>query len=174
MPATKSKAPTYTTPSKPYDQMTAEELAEATKQFDQEMIIDAARALNAKERKRWQHLKRKRGGQQKGEGCDRVLVTIERGLLREADKLAKKLNTSRAALVSRGLQSVLACEGITVRAENIAEVDKNAVSIKLTSARVKPDMFRKSSRTAGAKVSGTRKRSGRVGSGRRAAPRKGH
>src|SRR5207253_2040215 len=45
-------------PSKPYWEMTTEELREATKEFDQEFIIDTFRELTPEERKHWEHVQR--------------------------------------------------------------------------------------------------------------------
>ena len=98
---------------KPYENMTAAELAEATKEFDRSMVINEFKPLTPEGKKIWERLKRKRGGQQIGEGCQKVLVTVERGLLRQADALAKRLKKSRAALVSDGLRAVLAANGAT-------------------------------------------------------------
>lgn len=40
-----------------------------------------------------------------------MAVSIEKGLLEESDRLAKKMGLTRAALVARGLRAVLAAEG---------------------------------------------------------------
>jgi len=48
------------TPSKKkYWEMTTQELAEATKEFDQEFIADTFRPLNEEQRERWERMKRK-------------------------------------------------------------------------------------------------------------------
>jgi len=44
--------------SKPYWEMTAEELAEATKQFDAPFVVDKSRPLTPSERKRWRSVKK--------------------------------------------------------------------------------------------------------------------
>ena len=46
-----------------------------------------------------------------GQGAHRVLVTIERGLLLRSDAFARKQGLSRAALIARGLEAVLAGAG---------------------------------------------------------------
>jgi metal-responsive CopG/Arc/MetJ family transcriptional regulator len=46
--------------------------------------------------------------------CNKVIsVSIEKGLLKQSDGLARRLGISRARLVARGLRAVLAAEGIT-------------------------------------------------------------
>ena len=95
-------------PAKPYWEMNTAELREATKEFDKPFIIDTFRAMTPTERKRWERIKRKPGRPRVGQGVAVVSLSIERGLLGRADKLAKKLKVSRAKLVSAGLQRVLA------------------------------------------------------------------
>lgn len=93
---------------KPYSSMTTEELAAVTKQFDRSMVIDEARPLTRSERAEWNSLKRAKPGRPRvGEGVQVVSVSIEKRLLRSADRLAKKLNVSRASLISAGLREVL-------------------------------------------------------------------
>jgi hypothetical protein len=53
-------------PRKPYWEMTAEELAEATAEFDQEFIVDTFRPLTPREKALWQRIKRKRSKQSDG------------------------------------------------------------------------------------------------------------
>ena len=117
MARTKQARAKTSSASKPYDQMTAVELARATKKFERGGLLEKARPLTATQRERWKRAKSKMGRPPVGEGSARVLVTVERGLLRETDKLAKKLNTSRAAIVSRGLRAVLENEGVSLAAE---------------------------------------------------------
>lgn len=94
--------------AKPYNQMNADELQEATRQFDREFVMDEARPLTTAERAKWERMKRKPGRPRVGEGVEVVSLSIERGLLGRTDKLAKKLKVSRAKLVAAGLQRVLA------------------------------------------------------------------
>jgi hypothetical protein len=95
---------------KRYDEMTTEELAEATKEFDEPFVIDKFRPLTPEERKLWNRAKRKGGRPRVGQGVKVISLSVEKGLLAKADRLAKKLNISRAQLISRGLQKVLADE----------------------------------------------------------------
>jgi len=96
---------------KAYTQMTAEELAAATAEFDREVLEDNSRPLTPADRKRWERAKRKRGRPRKGAGVKVGSVSVEEGLLDQSDALARKLGVSRAALVARGLRAVLAASG---------------------------------------------------------------
>ncbi len=96
------------TPTKPYWEMNTAELAEATKEFDTPSPPGRWRPMTPAERARWERAKRKPGRPKVGQGVEVVSLSIERGLLTRADKLAKKLKVSRAKLVSEGLQRVLA------------------------------------------------------------------
>jgi hypothetical protein len=94
--------------AKPYWEMTTEELARATAEFDEELVIDKCGPLSPEDQKRWQRMKRKMGRPKKGAGVKVISVSVERNLLGRADRLAKKLRTTRAALIARGLEKVLA------------------------------------------------------------------
>lgn len=91
-----------------YQQMSAEELAAATAEFDQEMVISRSRALTSDERRAWQEARRKPGRPRRGAGVKVISVSVERGLLSKSDALALRLGISRAALIERGLRLVLA------------------------------------------------------------------
>jgi hypothetical protein len=91
--------------------MTTRELAEATKEFDEEFVIDKCKPLSRKMRERWEHAKRKVGRPRQGRGVRVISVSVERGLLARSDALAKKMGVSRAALISRGLKAVLSENG---------------------------------------------------------------
>ena len=94
--------------SKPIWEMNTRELAAATKEFDQEFIAESFRQPTAKEREQLTRAKAKVGRPKIGEGSERVLVTIERKLLRDADALAKAKKTTRSRLVAEGLRIMLA------------------------------------------------------------------
>ncbi len=95
---------------KPYWEMTATELAEATKQFDKPFVIDQSRPLTTEEQKQWERIKRKRGRPKTGEGCKRVSVSLEQGLLKRATALARKRHISRSKLLAQVLEEALAQE----------------------------------------------------------------
>lgn len=95
-------------PSKPWTKMTAEELAEATKDLEN-LRFEDTRPLNAEERALWNRMKRASGRPRKaaGEKAARVLVTVAPDLLKEADAYAKKEGITRSQLVAQGLMSVI-------------------------------------------------------------------
>ncbi|MFZ1934796.1 MAG: hypothetical protein WCB27_22855 [Thermoguttaceae bacterium] len=93
--------------SKPLTRMNARELAAATARFDKEFVIDESRELTPKEREQWRRAKRKRGRPRQGQGAQIISVSIEKGLLKQADLLAKRLHTQRTKLIARGLEAIL-------------------------------------------------------------------
>ncbi len=93
--------------TKPYGDMNLKELSEATKEFDEEFVIDRSRPLSKRERAVWNRAKGKGGRPRVGAGAEAVSVTIERTLLRDADRLALQLGLSRSQLIARGLRRLL-------------------------------------------------------------------
>jgi hypothetical protein len=89
----------------------ASELAENTARYEREMVIDEFGPMTAAARARWARAKRKPGRPRRGKGAKVISVSVERGLLSRSDALAKDLGLSRAGLIERGLQAVLAAEG---------------------------------------------------------------
>ena len=88
--------------------MNKEELAAATAEFDREFVIDEFKPLTPAQRAKWERLQRKPGGPKVSNGVKVISLSVEQGLLARADRLAKKLKISRAQLVRRGLEAVLA------------------------------------------------------------------
>jgi hypothetical protein len=84
----------------------------STAELEREMIIDSFEPPGAEAKARWERAKRKRGRPPVGEGALGVSVSVERGLLERADRLADKLHITRAALIARGLRAVLAAQGV--------------------------------------------------------------
>ncbi|HET6878596.1 MAG TPA: hypothetical protein VFI31_00390 [Pirellulales bacterium] len=95
---------------KKYWEMTTSELQAATKQFDEQMVVDQSRSLTASERKHWKRIKG-RGRPKVGQGHQRISVSIEKGLLKRATALAKKQRVSRSKLVAIALEQALAGHG---------------------------------------------------------------
>jgi hypothetical protein len=93
---------------KPYWEMNSTELEQATREFDKEFVGETFTQPTPKQREQLAKAKRKRGRPRNGQGCRTISVTVERRLLAKADRLAKKLHVSRAALIAQGLQGVLA------------------------------------------------------------------
>ncbi len=97
---------------KKFDQMTAAEVAEATRQYELELPAGAdglpGRPLNARERKQWQKVRRKMGRPRIGKGAKRVMVSLEAQLLKESDAFAKRHQLSRSQMISAGLRKLMA------------------------------------------------------------------
>jgi hypothetical protein len=92
---------------KRYQEMTASELQRATAEFDQEFAGDTFGPPSAKQREQWERAKHKRGRPRVGDGAKTISVTVEARLLAKTDRLAKKLQVPRAAIIARGLQAMV-------------------------------------------------------------------
>jgi hypothetical protein len=97
--------------SKPYWEMTAPELREATKQFDEEFVAEESRPLTLEEQARWQRAKAKLSSSATDENEQTISVRLDKALLDRCTALAKKKRLSRDALIARGLRTLLAAEG---------------------------------------------------------------
>ena len=95
---------------KPATQMTADELAEATAEFDREFVSDEFSPCGADAAGKWRRVKRKPGRPRQGRGAKVISVSLEKELLAQADRLAKRKKVSRASLIARGLRAVLEAE----------------------------------------------------------------
>jgi hypothetical protein len=95
--------------SKPYWEMNTAELREATKEFDREFIGETFGPPTPQQRARFERA-RKRGRPRNGLGAKTISVTVEKRLLAQTDRLAKKLHVPRAVLVARRLQAVVSQE----------------------------------------------------------------
>jgi len=82
-------------------------LAKATSKFDREMVVDDSRELTPAEQSRWQQAQRKPGRPKVGKGVQVISVSLEKGLLSRADRLAKKLQLPRTQLIALGLEALL-------------------------------------------------------------------
>jgi hypothetical protein len=107
---TNGKRQTSERSAKPYWEMTTAELREATKEFDREFIGDTFGPPTAEQRAQDRRARRKRGRPRVGRGAKTISVTVEKELLAETDRLAKKLHLPRAVLIARGLQAVIGQE----------------------------------------------------------------
>lgn len=96
---------------KPYWEMTTAELREATKEYDREELGLPGEPLTAADRALLARAARKRGRPKVGQGAKRVLVSVEQGLLAEADATASRLRISRSEFIARGLKAAIACAG---------------------------------------------------------------
>lgn len=96
---------------KPYWEMTAEELAEATREFDAEFVADKAKSLTPEMQTRWARAKAKRVPAKNTEHDQTIAVHLEKKLLDRCTRLARKKRITRDCLISRALRAVLAAEG---------------------------------------------------------------
>lgn len=89
---------------KRYLGMTAEQLAETTREYDYPgtgpKFLKPPPALAAAERR----VRRGRGRPVVGKGSQRVTITVERALFIAANKFAKARNMSRSELIALGLR----------------------------------------------------------------------
>lgn len=92
---------------KKWSELTAAELAEATKGYDRPMpglpgkpLTPAQKALHRKAKKM--------GRPRKGAGSAVIGISVERGLLKRADALAKRRKIGRSELFVSALQAELA------------------------------------------------------------------
>lgn len=90
-----------------YERMTTDELAAATRQFEEEGMARRSRPLTDEERALFDEARRRPGRPRRGQGVKVVSVSIERALLARCDAKAHHLGISRAALIERGLRSIL-------------------------------------------------------------------
>jgi hypothetical protein len=93
-------------PAKKYWEMNKSELAEATREFDREFIADKARPMTPAQRKEEQKARR-RGRPRIGKGAQKIHITLERGLVKEADRLAKQKGLGRSELIARALAVII-------------------------------------------------------------------
>ncbi len=75
--------------------------------YDRGVDLCDTKALTPAQRQSWAKAKRKRGRPRIGRGVEIISLSVERSLLRKADRVAKAEGISRAALFARGLETVL-------------------------------------------------------------------
>lgn len=97
--------------AKPYWEMTTEELAEATKEFDEEFVFERTKPLTPEMKALWEKAKAKGELATNGKPQQTIAVQIDDALLKRCTALAKKKRLSRDALIARGLRTLLAAEG---------------------------------------------------------------
>lgn len=106
---TNTKAPKL---KKLWSTMTSAQLEAESAQYDREFgAMRGARSLTLRDKAIHAEARRRavkrRGRPQVGEGAAKVLVSIERGLLREVDAFAERNGFRRAELIAQGLKHVL-------------------------------------------------------------------
>jgi hypothetical protein len=91
---------------KPWTKMTADELSEATKEFDHGVDLDETRPLSPENQAWWDRAKR--GGRPKvGKGSRPVLITVEKGLLEQADAFARAKGLNRSQLFAKSVRLLM-------------------------------------------------------------------
>jgi hypothetical protein len=95
------------TKRKRWSEMTTEELAEATKEYDREMPGVPGKPLTAAQKAQHRQAK-KMGRPKKGGGAQVIGISIERGLLKEADALAKRRKIGRSQLFVEAVEEAIA------------------------------------------------------------------
>ena len=98
------------TPIEAFNALSSEQKEKEYRAVDREFARDETEPLTPAQRKAWRKFRqrrRHRGRPKVGQGAKIVSLTIERGLLRRTDALAKREGVSRANVVSRGLEMLL-------------------------------------------------------------------
>jgi len=91
---------------KPWDQMNAAELAEATRKYDREFVADReARPLSRADIAK--HRAAKRGRPRVGKGAAKIYISMEKGLLSKADAYARRAGISRSELIARSVRAAI-------------------------------------------------------------------
>ena len=103
MKTTRSKK----TEAKPVKKMTKAELEKMSAEFDRELVADTFGPPTSEAKERLRRAKRKPGRPRIGAGSKAISVTVEKTLLRRVDRIAKRLKTTRARLIARGLKVIL-------------------------------------------------------------------
>jgi hypothetical protein len=88
-----------------YSRLSPAELDRMAEPFDQEFV--PTRPLTATMHKQDRRAKRKRGRPVIGEGSEKVLVTLEKALLRDADNFAQRVGRNRSHLIADGLRAII-------------------------------------------------------------------
>jgi len=92
---------------KPYDQMNAVELAEATKRYDKPFVALRESMPLTPAMRRMHREAAKRGRPRIGQGARKLYISMERGLLKQADEFAKRHGMSRSELIANGIRKIL-------------------------------------------------------------------
>jgi hypothetical protein len=92
-----------------FTEMTEAQRNDAIAKYDREMPGTPGKPLSA--RGKAEHAKARRraraGRPRIGHGAKRVLITVERGLLKRADAYAREHGLNRSELIARGLASII-------------------------------------------------------------------
>ena len=96
------------TKHKPWDQMNFDELAEATRDLDEEFAFLKTKPLDARDKAVLAKMQKRGAGRPVvGKGAERINISLERGLLSRADAAAKREKIGRSELIARALEDAL-------------------------------------------------------------------
>lgn len=112
-------------PAKPWARMNAAELAEATKGAEDLGFEDTA-PLTPEMAVAWDRVKRGRGRPKVGEGAERVLISMEKRLLRITDELARRMGLDRSKLIAHAVRELLRQEAARHAAQRRAATPARA------------------------------------------------
>lgn len=88
-----------------FDALSDQEKEKVAAYFERGISFEETQPLTAKERARWERVKRKKPGRPRiGDGAKVISLSMERGLLERADAYAKRAGISRAQLVAEGIE----------------------------------------------------------------------
>ena len=93
-------------PTVPYSERSPEELDAIADRFEQEFV--PSKPLTPAMKRKHQKARSKLGRPPVGEGARQIRISLEGGLLRRTDLVAKKQNLSRSQLIAQGLRLRLA------------------------------------------------------------------
>ena len=92
--------------AKPHQEMNADELARATAEFDRENLAPP-KPLTGEKLQRYRRAMARRGRPRVGKGSRAITVSLERGLLARADRLARSRGVNRSQLIASALAAQL-------------------------------------------------------------------
>jgi len=95
---------------KPYGQMNTAELAQATREFEDDYAFERGRPLTADGRKA-HALARAKGDREGARRTKVIALPVDRATLREADAFARRHGLTRSQLFARGVRAVMVAAG---------------------------------------------------------------
>ena len=103
------------TKAKSVKKLTRAELEKMSAEFDREFVADTFGPPTPEAKAQLRRAKRKPGRPRIGAGSKAISVTVEKTLLWRVDRIAKRLRTTRARLIARGLKVILEKEDAGTR-----------------------------------------------------------
>ena len=97
-----------TSPYKAFAALSAEEKEAVYQHLDDPKIALKSKPMNQRMKSLWKKAKHKGGRPRVGRGATRVLISMERGLLEDADAFAEKRGLTRAGLIAQSVRAYIA------------------------------------------------------------------